>query len=171
MFPFIYLTCLVHVVIHIRYISIQQLIWLSFQPSFTHYQFFLIVEDYLVIASLTIINRWSVKYKGQIASKICIVYFIVLRMFILAIKNLKFYLKYLFQIKPLLNKHWKLKLGGLYTSFGATMHLISYCCTENATCTKIAFSSTFCYWNKPCHEIQIYSKITIKKKVHYFFTY
>lgn len=126
MFPFIYLTCLVHVVIHIRYISIQQLIWLSFQPSFTHYQFFLIVEDYLVIASLTIINRWSVKYKGQIASKICIVYFIVLRMFILAIKNLKFYLKYLFQIKPLLNKHWKLKLGGLYTSFLTFMNLMKY---------------------------------------------
>lgn len=26
----------VHVVIHIQYISIKQLIWLSFQPSFTH---------------------------------------------------------------------------------------------------------------------------------------
>lgn len=89
-------------------------------------------------------------------------------MFILAIKNLKFYLKYLFQIKPQLNKHWKLKIGGLYTSFGATVHLISYCCTENATCTKIAFSSTCCYWNKPCHEIQIYSKITIKKKSSLF---
>lgn len=153
MFPLIYLTCFgtccnTHT-IH-QYSTAYLIIIPAVLYSLT---IFLIVEDFLVMASLTINNRWSVKYKGQIASKICIVYFIVLRMFILAIKNLKFYHKYLFQIKPLLNKHWKLKIGGSYTSFGATVHLISYCCTENATCTKIAFSSTFCYWNKPCHEI------------------